>query len=118
MAKMSGDVMAELSKVPQQIVKVPVLGEVMVKGMTGEQRDEFEAALITGKGRNRDVNLKNMRAKLVSYCVVDEQGDPLFTDVAALGKVRADVLNKLFTVAQKLSGISEDDADELGQASK
>jgi hypothetical protein len=118
MAKMTSDVMAELGKLPQQTVKVPVLGEVIVRGMTGEQRDAFESGLIEGKGRNRDVNMKNMRAKLVSYCVVDELGEPLFTDVAALGKIRADVLNKLFTVAQKLSGISEEDADELGQASK
>jgi hypothetical protein len=118
MAKISSDVMAELGKVLQQTVKVPVLGAVIVRGMTGEERDEFEATLITGKGRNRDVNMKNMRAKLVSYCVVDEHGERIFSDVAALGKIRADILNKLFTVAQKLSGISEEDADELGQASK
>lgn len=110
--------MAELGKVPQQLVKVPILGEVIVRGMTGVERDEFEAGLITGKGRNRDVNMRNMRARLVSYCVVDDAGERVFSDPEALGKIRADVLNRLFTVAQKLSGISEEDADELGQPSK
>lgn len=111
----SAEQLAALEKTPVQMVKVAVLGDVTVRGMTGEERDEFEQALMTGKGRNRDINLKNMRAKLVSYCAMDKDGGRMFPDPTALGRIRADVLNKLFTVAQKLSGISEEDAEELGQ---
>lgn len=118
MAKITSEMMIELGKAPQQIVKVPILGDVIVRGMTGTERDEFEAGLIVGKGRHRDVNLRNMRARLVWYCAVDESGDRVFSDPDSLGRIRADVLNMLFTVAQKLSGITEEDADELGQPSK
>ena len=46
-----------------------------------------------------------------------EAGKRIFTesDVDALGTIRADVLHKLFTVAQKLSGITEEDAEDLGK---
>ena len=121
MAGLTREAFLSATAPPQQLVKVPELGgDVIVRGMTGEERDAFEASLIEGRGKKRDVNMKNMRAKLVAYCCVDEKGDRLFTDEDAgkLGKTRADILNRLFTVAQKLSGISEEDADELGQASK
>lgn len=121
MALLTRDALLNATAPPQDTVAVPELGgDVIVRGMTGEERDAFEAGLIEGRGRKRDVNMKNMRAKLVAYCCIDEKGQRIFSDddAAKLGKTRADVLNRLFTVAQKLSGISEDDADELGQASK
>ena len=121
MASLTREALLGATAPPQQVVKVAELGgEVIVRGMTGEERDAFESGLIEGKGKRRDVNMRNMRAKLVSYCCIDEKGERIFSDEDAtkLGKTRADVLNRLFTVAQKLSGISEEDADELGQASK
>ena len=106
---------------PQESVNVPELGgEVLVRGMTGVERDAFEATLIVGKGRKRDINTVNMRAKLVAYCCVDETGRRIFTDddAVALGKVRADILDRIFSVAQRLSGVTDQDADDLGSPSK
>jgi len=105
---------------PSEQVALPEIGiTVTVRGMTGDERDAFEASLIVGKGKKRDVNLKNMRARLVAFCCVDDDGQRVFTDeeAARLGKTRADLLDRLFTPAQKLSGIGEDDADELGKPS-
>lgn len=105
---------------PQEVVQIPELsGHVNVRGMSGSERDAFEASLIEGKGRKRDVNMQNLRAKLVAYCTVDDDGARVFTDAeaSALGQVRADVLNRIYTVAQRLSGISDEDAEELGQVS-
>jgi hypothetical protein len=39
----------------------------------------------------------------------------LFPDAEALGGIRADVLDPLYTVAAKLSGISKEDEDALGK---
>lgn len=114
------DVLLGATKPPQETVSVPELGiSVVVRGMTGAERDAFEVSLVQGRGRHRDVNLKNLRAKLVTYCCIDEQGARIFTeaDADALGRVRADVLNRLYTVAQRLSGITDDDAEELGKPS-
>jgi len=35
-----------------------------------------------------------------------------------LGEVRADIIDRLFSVAQRLSGMKDEDADELGLTSK
>src|SRR5574343_1623714 len=94
-------------QLPQEIVHVPELGgDVIVRGMSGAQRDEWEASLVEGRGKKRRMNTANIRAKLVAQCCVDEAGRRLFTDedVEALGGVRVDVVNRLFAVAQRLSG--------------
>lgn len=102
---------------PTEVVRLPELGiDVTVRGMTGVERDAFESSCIEGKGRKREFSTKNLRAKLVAYCCIDEQGHRLFSDAdaLALGTVRADVIDKLFSVAQKLSGMRDEDVDELG----
>lgn len=120
MAALTRQILLGATKPPQEVVSVPELGgDVIVRGMTGAERDAFEVSLIEGKGRKRDVNLKNLRAKLIAFCCVDEQGERIFSDadVESLGKVRADVMNRIYTVAQRLSGLSDEDAEELGQPS-
>lgn len=105
---------------PQETVTVPELGgEVIVRGMTGAERDAFEVAMVEGRGKNRQVNLKNIRARLVAYSCIDQDGARIFSDadIPALGAVRADVLNRIYTKAQRLSGITDEDVDELGTPS-
>ena len=54
-----------------------------------------------------------------SIDIVDEQGNRLFDDseVAILGRLRVDVLNRIFETAQRLSGVSDDDIEELKKPS-
>jgi hypothetical protein len=96
-------------------------GDVMVRGLTGAERDQFEASIISRKGRNTDVNMQNFRAKLVALSVVDpETGARLFddADVGALGRKSAAALQRVFDVAQRLSGLSPQDVDELTKNSE
>jgi hypothetical protein len=105
---------------PQEDVHIPALGiAVTVRGMTGVERDQFEASCFEGRGKKRDFNMKNLRAKLVAYCCIDEKGNRLFSDAdaIALGAVRADVIDRLFSVAQRLSGMKDEDVEELGLTS-
>ena len=105
---------------PREPVRIPELGgDVLVQGMSGAQRDAWEASLVEGKGKRRRMNTANIRAKLVAQCCIDEAGNRLFTDtdVEVLGTTRVDVLNRLFGVAQRLSGVSDEDVDELGTPS-
>lgn len=117
------DLILGATKPPTEVVALPELGagtEVIVRGMTGSERDAFEAGCIEGRGKKRDVNTKNIRAKLVAFCCVDEQGKRWFTDddALSLGNVRADLIDRIFSVAQKLSGMSEQDLEDLGKPSK
>jgi hypothetical protein len=95
-------------------------GVVLVRGMTGTERDAFEARVVETHGKTTRVNLVNFRAKFVASVCVDDAGQPLFTeaDIAALGKKSAAALQRVFNVAQRLSGLSDEDVDELVKKSE
>jgi hypothetical protein len=61
------------------------------------------------------MNLRNIRAKLVALTVVDEDGNRIFSDedAEALGKKSAAALDRIFAVAQRLSGLRPEDVEEL-----
>jgi hypothetical protein len=118
---LSRDALLKAIAVPTERIDIPELGGVViVRGMTGQERDEFESSLIVGRGRRRDVDTSNIRAKLAVRCLIDEQGGRLFKDeeADALGCVRADVLSRIYTAAQRLSGVTDEDIDEMGKSSK
>lgn len=108
----------EVDDVVKELVHVPEWGgEVYVRGMTGAERDSFESSIIQMRGRDANVNFRNIRAKLASLTICDENGKRLFTDddVNALAKKSAVALQRVFTVAQRLSGIGEADVKELAE---
>lgn len=97
-------------------VEVPEWGgTVRVKGLTGTERDSFEESCISGKGKQASFKMSNIRAKLVAKTVVDEEGNSIFkeADVEALGRKSGSALDRVFTVAQRLSGITKEDIEEL-----
>ena len=101
-------------------VEVPEWGgAVRVRSFTGRERDAFESSMVRGDGRDRKVDLTNMRARLVGLTVIDETGQRLFTDdeVDLLGAKSGAALDRVFAVAQKLNGLSGADVDELSKNS-
>ena len=123
------DAILAVQDITTETVDVPEWGgAVLVRGMTGRERDAFESSIVqqpAANGRRQaparqqsQTNMENLRAKLASYCIVDEKGDRLFSteDVAALGGKNAGALSRVFDVAMRLSGITEGDVDELAEA--
>ena len=101
-------------------VEVPEWGgTVRVRSFTGRERDAFEASMVRGEGRDRKVDLTNMRARLVGLTVIDETGQRLFTDeeVDLLGAKSGAALDRVFAIAQKLNGLSGADVEELSKNS-
>jgi hypothetical protein len=95
-------------------------GVVLVRELTGRERDEFEASLAVQRGKQVVPDVANMRAKLVARCVIDpDSREPLFTqaDVNALGELSGAALNRVAEVASRLSGLKEEDLEEMGKAS-
>lgn len=94
-------------------------GEVLVRGLSGSQRDAFEDATLDQKGKSRRVILANIRARLCALSIVDENGKRMFTDedVRALGRKSAAALDRVFSAAQRLSGLSDEDVEELAKNS-
>lgn len=118
MPMLTRDQILESQDIQEEIVEVPEWGgSVKVRGMTGIERDQFESSIMKGKGKNIQLNWTNIRAKLVVNTVINGDGSRLFTDgdIAALGKKSASALDRVFDVAQRLSGITKEDVEELAK---
>ncbi len=90
-------------------------GSVRIRTMTGSERDKFESEVYELKGENVSFNRENFRARLLVRTIVDETNTRLFTDadVVELGKKSARVLDRLFSISQRLNGISAADREEI-----
>ena len=104
-----------------EVVAVPEWGgTVKVRGLSGSERDAFEAETIQRKGKDVRTNTRNLRARLVAMTVVDEAGERVFGfgDVEALGAKSARALDRVFGVGMRLSGLGDRDVEELTKNSE
>ena len=120
MALLTREDILNYNDIKTEIVPVPEWGgEVKVKGLTAGERDKWEASLYSTKrhGNNFEIvsNRDNLRAKFIAVSIVDDKGKLLFTsgDIEALAKKSAAPVDRIFSVAQKLSGMSDNDVEEL-----
>lgn len=109
-----------------EVVKVPEWGcEVVIRSINGAERDRYEESLMKEsrkkvRGRvqtERKFAPDKLRAKLIVLAACKAVGDPtpLFRpeDVDALAGKSGAALDKLFDVAQRLGGLTEQDVEEL-----
>lgn len=90
-------------------------GYVNVATISGAERDQFEAWLVSQADAKGPTRYRNTRAKLVAMALVDDEGKRLFTDAEAekLGDKNPVELDKLYDVARRLSGLGEKEVEEL-----
>jgi hypothetical protein len=90
-------------------------GTVRVRGLTGRERDAFEAAVASARGKDVKLNLQNVRARLAALSVVDADGARVFDerDINALGDKSAQALERVFQAAMRLSGLTPGDVKDL-----
>lgn len=95
-------------------------GTVRVRALMGNEKDVFEDTVIEQNGKNRRINLINMRAKLAAASMINEKGEKLFSESEAkdLGRKSALALDRIFKVASDLSGLGEDDVKKLAEGLK
>lgn len=92
---------------------------VKILNMSGQQRDAFEDSVVNkgkkGKDGTKEMNVYNVRAKICALHIVDEDNNHLFSweDIEALGQKSAKPLERIADRAQLLSGITNDDVEEL-----
>jgi len=94
--------------VPSETVEITGVGQVEVRGLTAAGRDEWETRLFNGRAKN----LRNVRSSLVSLCVY-ENGERVFNpnDIEAMGELPAAVIDRLYDIATRLSGIGVSDQE-------
>ena len=118
---LSRDAILTASDIITEIVEVPEWsGSVRVRGLTGAQRDRFEASMVKLRKGKQELTLENLRAHLAVLSVVDEQGCPMFdqADIEALGNKSCAALQRIWDVARRLSGLSDEDVEELTKNSE
>ena len=123
------DAILAASDITTEEVAVPEWGgTVLVRGMTGHERNAYEDAITkeTPVGNRaqkragqttREVLRDQIRASLVQWCVVDEQGAHVFTvaDIPALNAKSAAALERVVDVATRLSGMNDDDVEKMAE---
>jgi hypothetical protein len=93
---------------PSERVDLPELGgHVYIRTLTAGELDAFELSVLSDKS--------DWRAKFVVRCACDEKGGRLFqdADAAILTAHRADVIDRMFSVASRLNARTRHDEDEL-----
>lgn len=101
-------------------VDVPEWGGIVrVRELTGEARDAYEASLMRVSNGIAIPDFTNRRAKLVALAVINEDGSPMFSpvDVQALGEESSAALLRVVDVAERLSGLNDENvADAEGNS--
>lgn len=87
-------------------------GSVYIKTLTARERDQFEDTIYRSK---KKIDISNVRAHLASLVLIDAKGANLFTaaDIKHLGKKSATAMDKVFSAACKLNGMTPKDIEEL-----
>ena len=87
-------------------------GTVRLRTMTASERDRFENMVFVGKDKNE--RMADIRATLLSLCIVDEKNNLVFSekDIKALGGKSAAAVDLLFSEAQKLNAVTDQDIED------
>lgn len=108
---------------PTTVVDTPEWGPfgvptVTLRGLSAAERDKYEQSLSVTNSRGERVprpNLRNIRASFVALCIVDDDGELAFTDrkdVEKLGERNAQVIDRLWKEARRISGMLTLDEEE------
>ncbi len=100
---------------PRESVECPEWGEtLLVRTLTGAERDIFENS-VQSATRGKGLDLRGLKVKLVQLTLVTEDGEQLFEsgDQLLLNGKSSRVIDRIFQVAQRLNGLSAEDADEM-----
>jgi len=99
-----------------ETIEVPEWGgSVTIRRMTGGERDAYEADIFESKGSQLQLKRENFRAKLIARCLVDDNGERMFSDgeIAALSKKSAAALDRLFAAYQRLNGMTGAEQEKI-----
>lgn len=105
---------------PREVVDVPEWGgQVLVRALSGQERDAFESSLVKQDGKKRIVTTENIRARLCQKAMINEDGSEQFSlnEIPLLGQTSAAALDRVYDVVARLSGISDEDVEKMAKNS-
>lgn len=95
-------------------------GDVLLRGLTAKERGRAVKACTRMVGNKPDTDFGALQVQMISMSAIDEAGTRLFTDndVQVLSGKHSGVIEKIFTVVAKLSGVAEDEIAEMRKNSE
>ena len=92
--------------------------KIKIVSLSALERTKWEESLVQGSGKKAKAKLDHARAALVIRAARDpESGSPIFKsgDESWLSGKNSKPLSRLYDVAAELSGITDDDIEELAE---
>ena len=86
-------------------------GSVRISVMSAKDRDAYDASTFKLVGKEIKPDMTNARSKLLSRCIVDADGAPMFT-IDELAEMDSVVLDRLVAVARRINGMTEDSIED------
>lgn len=88
---------------------------VMVCGLTAAAKNQYQQSLVEMRGTSQKLRLENSTAKLVALTVVNKERQRIFTerDIEKLGTKSAAALELIVEVANRLSGMTKKEVEDL-----
>lgn len=113
------EIIAAQDRTPVEVEVPEWGGAVYVVGMSGDDRDRFDStwgAKLSASNEDGPIDMAGLRALVVSKTLCDADGVLLIkreSEVTQLGRKSSAALDKIFSLACKLSGIDLGDDDDM-----
>ena len=110
------DAILSSNDLPSEKVECPEWNQTLhVRTLTGAEREEFETVISRATSNKSGLDLRGLKIKLVLLTLCDEDGELLFdsTDQLVLNAKSSRVIDRIFQVSQRLSGLTNEDAEEM-----
>ena len=112
MKKLSKDDIFKADDLPTKDIDIPEWGGTLtIRTLTGAERDEWESAFV-----NQDkIDIRGLKSRLVQLTTMNGDGQQMFTkaDLQKINGKSASVIDRIFQVSQRLSGLTKEDAEEM-----
>jgi hypothetical protein len=103
---LSKDQIVQAEDRPTRTENVPEWGgEVILRTMSGAERNAYEGDLLRQVGDSYQSDTRYLYGKLLTRCLIDDNGDRLFDNAVELSQKSAKVLSRLFDIAQEMNGL-------------
>lgn len=89
---------------------------VLIKTLSGKERDAFEASMIQGVGKAQRIDMQNVRAKFCSLIIVDpDTRERMFgkPEIDLLAAKSAPALQRVYDKGMEVSRFTKEDIEEL-----
>ena len=116
MAILSKEQILAAQDLETETVDVPQWGgSVLVRSLTARERGQLISSIVDQRAGGRTLKLTEVQVRTCAMAIVDAAGNRMFgeEDIAKLGRKSAGALQIVFEVAQRLSGLSDDQVEEL-----